>query len=127
MYPDINNQTFRLNKINELKDYFVAEIRERKLMSKGLSKYTALIRLKLFYLQQAVEFLFASFASVIGTPVGMASTSLSFAFSLTKEIVKKLLKQHEIRSKIIIKSLNSIESTISKALIDNEISCYNNN
>ena len=41
VYPDINNQTFRLNKINELKDYFVAEIRERKLMSKGLSKYIA--------------------------------------------------------------------------------------
>ena len=35
----LNNQQFRLNKINEIKDYFVAEIREIELMSKTLSKY----------------------------------------------------------------------------------------
>ena len=30
MYPNLNDQQqFRLNKINEVKDYFVAEIRER--------------------------------------------------------------------------------------------------
>ena len=34
-----NDQQFRLNKINEIKDYFIAEIRERELMSKNLSKY----------------------------------------------------------------------------------------
>ena len=44
MYPDLNanisnDQQFRLNKINEIKDYFIAEIRERELMSKNLSKY----------------------------------------------------------------------------------------
>ena len=36
-----NEQQFRLNKINEIKDYFVAEIKERELMSKRLSKYIA--------------------------------------------------------------------------------------
>ena len=36
MCPDSNNQTFRLYKINEIKDYFIAKIRERELMSKGL-------------------------------------------------------------------------------------------
>ena len=44
MYPNLNiplndQQHFRLNKINEIKNYFVAEIKERKLMSKRLSKY----------------------------------------------------------------------------------------
>ena len=34
-------QQFRLNKINEIKDYFVAEIEERELMSKSISKYIA--------------------------------------------------------------------------------------
>ena len=34
VYPDLNNQTFRLNRINEMKDYFIAEIREKELMSK---------------------------------------------------------------------------------------------
>ena len=45
MYPNLtatslnDQQQFRLNKINEIKDYFVAEIKERELMSKRLSKY----------------------------------------------------------------------------------------
>ena len=38
---NLNNQQFRLNKINETKDYFIAEIKERELMSKILSKYMA--------------------------------------------------------------------------------------
>ena len=38
---NLNNQQFRLNKINETKDYFIAEIKERELMSKILSKYIA--------------------------------------------------------------------------------------
>ena len=46
IYPNLsatlsNEQQFRLNKINEIKDYFVAEIKERELMSKRLSKYIA--------------------------------------------------------------------------------------
>ena len=47
IYPNLNaaplnNQPqFRLNKINEIKDYFVAEIKERELMGKRLSKYIA--------------------------------------------------------------------------------------
>ena len=35
-----NDQQFRLNKINEIKDYFIVEIKERELMSKNL-KYIA--------------------------------------------------------------------------------------
>ena len=34
---NLNNQQFRLNKINEIKDYLIAEIKERELMSKKLS------------------------------------------------------------------------------------------
>ena len=41
-YPNLNyQQQFRVNKINEIKDYFVAEIKERELMSKRLRKYIA--------------------------------------------------------------------------------------
>ena len=39
--PLRDQQHFRLNKINEIKDYFVAEIKERELMSERLSKYIA--------------------------------------------------------------------------------------
>ena len=46
MYPNLNTalsnkQQFRLNRINDIKDYFVAEIKERELMSKRLSNYIA--------------------------------------------------------------------------------------
>ena len=42
IYPNISDdQQFRLNKINEIKDYFIAEIREREIRSKNLSKYIA--------------------------------------------------------------------------------------
>ena len=36
-----DQQQFRLNKINEIKDYFVAKIKQRELMSKRLSVYIA--------------------------------------------------------------------------------------
>ena len=38
---NLNNQQCRLNKINEIKDCFIGEIKERELMSKRLSKYIA--------------------------------------------------------------------------------------
>ena len=46
IYPNLNaipsnEQQFRLNKINEIKNYFLAEIRERELISKKISKYIA--------------------------------------------------------------------------------------
>ena len=41
IYPNLDEQQFILNKINEIKDYFLAEIRERELISKNLSKYIA--------------------------------------------------------------------------------------
>ena len=38
IYPHLNDQQkFRLNRINESKDYFVGENRERELMSKNIS------------------------------------------------------------------------------------------
>ena len=40
---NLNNQQFRLNKISEIEDYFIAVIKERELMSKKLSKYISFI------------------------------------------------------------------------------------
>ena len=81
MYPNLNaitlndQQQFRLNKINEIKDYFVAEIKEKELMSKRLSKYIA----SFDYFDKSLIVLsvttgsisIASFATVIGAPVGI--------------------------------------------------------
>ena len=89
---NLDNQQFRLNKINEIKDYFIAEIKERELISKRLSKYIA----SFDYFDKSLIVLsatsgstsIASFATVIGAPVGIASASLSLAFSLSTGLVK---------------------------------------
>ena len=40
-FSNEQEQQFRVNKINEIRDYFVVEITERELMRKRLSKYIA--------------------------------------------------------------------------------------
>ena len=138
MYPNVsknisNEQEFRLNKINEIKDYFIPEIRERELMSKRLSKYIVSFDYfdkSLIVLSVATSSIsIASFATVVGAPVGMMSASCSLAFSITTGFVKKFLKttrnKKKKHNKIVMlarSKLNSIESKISKALMDNEIS-----
>ena len=90
IYPNLSReQQFRLNKINEIKDYFVAEIKERKLMSKRVSKYVA----SFDYFDKPVIVLsvttgsisIVSFATVIGAPVEMASASFSLDFQFLHE------------------------------------------
>ena len=138
MYPNLskntsNDQQFRLNKINEIKNYFIAEIIERELMSKNPSKYIASFE----YFDKSLIFLYVatgsisivSFATVIGAPVGIMSVSCSLTFSITTGFVKKFLntirnnkKKH---NKVVIlarSKLSSIESKTSEALIINEIS-----
>ena len=71
----------------------------------------------------------ASFATAIGVPVRIMSASCSLAFSIATGFVKKFLKaiknKKKKHNKIVIlarSKLNSIESKISEALINNEIS-----
>ena len=138
MYPNLsanisNDQQFRLNRINEIKDYFIAEIRERELMSKRPSKYIAsfdyfdksLIDLSVANASISI----ASFATVIGAPAGIMSASCSLALSITTGFVKTFLKiiinKKKKDNKIVMRArskLISIESKISEALINNEIS-----
>ena len=130
---NLDNQQFRLNKINGVKDYFIAEIKERELMSKRLSKYIASFdyfdKSLIVLLAKSGSTSMALFARVIGTPVGIASTSLSLPFSLSTGLVKKLLKTTRNKKKkhnktvMLAKSkLNRIESKISEALINYQIS-----
>ena len=139
LYPNLNaiplndQQQFRLNIINKMKDYFVAEIKERELMIKWLKKYIA----SFDYFDKSLIVLsvttgsisIASFATVIGAPVGKESASFSLALSISTEIIKKLLKatrnkktKHKNIVMLARSKLNSIESKTSEALINNEIS-----
>ena len=101
MYPNLSanisdDQQFRLNKINEIKDYFTAEIRERELMSKNSNKYIASFEYfdkSLIVLSLATASIsIASFATVIGAPVGIMSVGCSLTFSITTGFLKKFLK-----------------------------------
>ena len=122
-----------LNKINEIKDYFIAEIKGRELMSRRLSKYIASFDYfdkSLIVLSVATGSIsIASFATVIGAPVGMMSASCSLAFSITTGFVKTFLKttrnnkkKHNKNVMLARSKLNRMESKISEALINNEIS-----
>ena len=114
IYPNLsantsNDQQFRLNKIDEIKDYFIAEIKEREIMSKNHSKYIASFEYfdkSLIVLSVVIGSIYiASFATVVGAPVGMMSASCSLAFSITTGVVKKFLKTTRNKNKTTIKLL----------------------
>ena len=102
-------------------------------MSKRLTKYIA----SLDYFEKSLIVLsvttgsisIASFATVIGAPVGIMSASCSLVFSITTDFVKKFLKtirnKKKKHNKIVIlarSKLKSIESKRTEALTNNEIS-----
>ena len=106
----------------------------KELTSKRLSKYIASFDYfgkSLIVLSVTIGSIsIASFATVTGAPVEIASASFSFAFPVTTGIVKKLLKTKQKKkkkhNKIVMlarSKLNSVESKISEALINNEMSC----
>ena len=87
---NLSEQTkFRLTEIIGIENYFYQEINQRKSCSKKLSKYVAVFD----YIDQALIVLSAtssgvsiiSFTTIVGAPVGIASTSLTLIFSLTTE------------------------------------------
>ena len=104
IYPNLatnvsNDQQFKLNKINETKDYFLAEVRERELISKNPSEHIA----SLDYFDKSLNVLailsgsisIASFASVIGVPAGIIGASCSFTFSITSGFIKRFFKNNK--------------------------------
>ena len=79
-------QQFILNRINETKDYFVAEI------SKYIAFFHYFYKLLIALSVTTGTISISTFATVIWAPVGIASTSFSLAFSISTRIVKKMLK-----------------------------------
>ena len=131
---NLTDQTkFRLNEISKIENYFNQEIKERKLNSKTLSKYLAAFdyidKILIVFSETSGGVSITSFTAVTGAPVGIASASFTLIHSLTTELIKKLLSTTRDKNKkhdeilVLAKSkLNSIESLVSQALIDMEIS-----
>ena len=128
---DANN--YRLNQIDKIKDYFNNDINERKDIIKKLNKYIV----SFDYLDQIFIALSASFgtlsiasyAAVIGIPVGIAGSSLTLIFTIGTDISKSLLKVTKKRKKkhnkiiaLAESKLNTTETLLSSALNDSKIS-----
>ena len=130
----LSDQTkFRLDEIKKIETYFHEEINQRKLSTKKLSKYITTFN----YIDKILIVLNAttggvciiSHASVVGAPIGIASAGFTIVFALAAGIMKQLLKptrnKKKMHDKILIlakSKLNSIESLVSRALIDMDIS-----
>ena len=131
---ELNDLTkFRLDEINKIKDYLNAEIKERKDIVKKISKYTVAFDYadKLFITLSASfgTLSIVSHATVVGIPVGIAGASLTLIFTVTAGVIKKILnitrKKKKKHNKIITlarNKLNIVETLISQALIDFDIS-----
>ena len=130
---DSTENKYRLDEINKIRDYFNNEINERKDIIKKLNKYLV----NFDYLDKIFVTLSASFgtlskasyASVVGTPAGIAGSSLTLVFTIGRGISKSLLKVTKKRkkehNKIIAfakKKLNTIDTSLSSVLNDSEIS-----
>ena len=123
----------RLDEIKKIENYFNSKINQRKLCSKKLSKYVFAFNYiyKIFIVLNATTGgVFIIFhATAVGASVGIASAGFTIVFSLATGIIKKLLKitknKKKKHDKILMLAkckLNSIETLVSQALIDMEIS-----
>ena len=124
---------FRLEEINKIKEYFDTEIKERKEINRKLSKYIVLFdNADKTFITLSSSFgtlSLVSHATIVGIPVGIAGSSLTVIFSLTTGNSKNITKYYKEKKKkhnsIIVSpksKLNSIETLMSQALIDLDIS-----
>ena len=134
VYPNLrantsNDKQFRLNKINEIKDYFVVEIKERELsrnFSKNIASFEYFDKSLIVLSIATGSISIALLATVIGAPVSIMSASCNLALSITTGFVKKLLKKARNKKKkhneivmLARSKLNSIESKVSEVSIKN--------
>ena len=87
---------YRLDEINKIRDYFDNEIKERKGIIKKLNKYVVSFDyLDKIFIALSASFgtlSIASYASAVGTPAGIAGSSLTLIFPIGTGISISLLK-----------------------------------
>ena len=128
-----NANKYRLDEINKKRNYFNNEIKERKDIIKKLNKYlVSFDYLDKIFIALPASFgtlSIASYASVVGTLAGIAGSSLTLIFTISTGISKSLLnvtkKRKKKHNKIIAlakNKLNTIDTLLSSAINDSEIS-----
>ena len=122
---------YRLDEINEIRDCFNNEIKERKDIIKKLNKYlVSFDYLDKIFMTLSASFgtlSIASYASVVGIPAGITGASLTLVFTLGTGISKSLLnlikKRKKKHNKIIVLAKNkliTIDTLLSSALNDSK-------
>ena len=130
----LSDQTkFRLSKIKKFENCFINDINQQKEYSKKLNNYVTISD----YIDKILIVLSAtpggisiiSFTTAIGATVDIVSPSFTLIFSVTTEIIKKLLditikktKKHDHLLMLVKSKFDSVEALISKALGDLDIS-----
>ena len=128
---DVN--MYRLDEINKIKECFDNEIKERKDIIKKLNKHlVSFDYLDKIFITLSASFStlsIASYAAVLGLPVGIAGSSLTLILTIGTSINKSLLrvtkKRKKKHNKIITlakSKLNMIDTLLSSALNDSKIS-----
>ena len=128
-----NLNKYRLDEINKIRDYFNNEIKERKDVIKNLNKYlVSFDYLDKIFITLSASFgtlSIASYASVVGTPAGVAGSSLTLIFTIGTGISKSLLnvtkkrkKKHNQIIALAKSKLNTTDTLLSSALNDSKIS-----
>ena len=128
-----NVNKYRLDEINKIRDYFNNEMKDRKDIIKKLNKYlVSFDYLDKIFIALSASFgtlSIASYASVVGIPAGIAGSSLTLIFTIGTGISKSLLnvtkKRKKKHNEIIVlakNKLNMIDTLLSSALNDSEIS-----
>ena len=123
---DVNK--YRLDEINKIRDYFNNEIKERKDIIKKLNKYlVSFDYLDKIFITLSASFgtlSIASYASVVGIPAGIIlvfTIDTGISKSLLK-LTKKRKKKHDKIIALAKNKLNMIETLLSRAVNDSEIS-----
>ena len=128
---DVNK--YRLDEINKIKEYFDNEIQERKDIIKKLNKYlVSFDYLDKIFITLSASFStlsIASYATVLGLPVGIAGSSLTLIFTIgngTNKLLLRVTKKRKKKPNKIIalakSKLNMIDTLLSSALNDSKIS-----
>ena len=105
MYPNLNaiplndQQQFRLNIINEIEDYCRNQRKKLNGQEKHIASFGYFDKLLIVLSITRGSISIASFITVIGAPIRKPCGSFSLAFSISRGIVEKTVKNNKEKEK----------------------------
>ena len=133
MFEENITQEFRLENIDETRNYFLEEIQQNKVMSRKHKKVcTTLNYIERFLILAAtitgcisifaLTYLLGIPIEITSSAIGLKICAIAAGIKKYKSIIKKKKKKHDVMVLLAKSKFNSIEVSISKVLIDSNIS-----